>query len=78
MVEVMTKTIYSATVKKDSDTWVITTELPEIGLIRAEAEFDWQIDFHARANICGYLELDLFDFDMRYEFVGESPKYYVD
>jgi hypothetical protein len=74
----MTKTIYSATVTKDSDTWLIATELPDVGLIKAEAEFDWQIDFNARANICGYLELDLFDFDMRYEFVGESPKYFLE
>ena len=43
MVEVMTKTVYSCSVRKENGIWIISTELEGIGVVEAEAEFDWQI-----------------------------------
>ena len=78
MVALVTKTIFYTTVQKVGDIWLSITTLPQIGDVQAEADSVELIDWHTRANICGYMELDPFDFDVHYEFSGEAPKYYLD
>ena len=77
MVAVMTKTVYTCVVRKEGAKWIIATDLPEVGIIEAEAELDWQIDRHARLSICDFTEDEPFDFDIHYEFIGDAPGYLI-
>lgn len=74
----MTKTIFYATVRKVGDKWLTTTTLPDIGNIESEAESEELIAWHARLNICGYTDLNPFDFELHFDFPGVAPKYYLD
>jgi hypothetical protein len=78
VVATMTKTTYICRVHRELQMWVMSVDLPEFGVIEAETEDSSEIDFLIRSFICDCTEQNPFDFDMRYEFVGESPKYFLD
>lgn len=74
--EVMTKLVFTSQVIPQDGGWFITTDLPEIGDIHAFAETYEEIDVLVRTNICGYMDWNPFDFDLKYEFPGAAPKYF--
>ena len=70
----MTALKYVSIVTRKDAGWLIATDVPGIGLIHAYAESDLEIDLMARQNICSFTELNPFDFDIHFEFPGETPK----
>jgi len=78
MVAVMTKQIFTSTVRRERDQWVITSILPDGGTIEAEAELDSEIEWHARLSICSLTDLKPFDFDIHFAFSGDAPVYLID
>ena len=78
MVAVMTKQIFTSLVSREGDRWVIATELPDIGIVRAEAKLDSEIEWHSRLSICDFTELKPFDFDIHFAFSGDAPIYLID
>lgn len=73
MVGTMTKALFVTTVTRKDAGWLLATDVPEVGLIHAFADSDLEIDLMVRQNVCSFTDLQPFDFDIHFEFPGESP-----
>ena len=69
MVEQMIKTTYKAIVQKSGVYWAIS--VPEIAGIYSQALSRESVEEMTREAIAFWFEVDPFDFDIEFEFIGE-------